>query len=303
MKTIGGYFGLEIVEGKGHFYQNMYKTNSATNAFLLLARLKKIKSIFLPKYNCSPFVTKLLKNNIEINFYDIDDNFEPLIELHNKFSIYINYFGIKNDFVNKIKNQNVIIDNAQSFFMEPVNNLDTFYSPRKFFGIPDGGYLYTENSSNVNLQVENDVNAVNHLVQRINNSPEKGYINFKENELTLIKKPLRKMSKISDKILSSINYEEIKKRRLNNFKHLHKSFKNINKIKISRNISPISYPLMIEEKKAIKLRKKLLKNKIFIPKYWPGNNYKNISDCILPLPIDHRYDTDDMELIIKLILK
>ncbi len=303
MKTIGGYFGLEIPQGNGHFHQNIYKTNSATNAFLLLAGLKKIKSIFLPKYNCSHFVAKLLKNNIEIIFYDIDDNFEPLIDLENKFSVYINYFGIKNDFVSKIKNQNVIIDNAQSFFMKPVNSLDTFYSPRKFFGIPDGGYLHTKNSLEINLQAENDVKALNHLVSRANNSVEEGYISFKENELSLINKPLKKMSNISNKILSSIDYDEIEKKRMNNFNYLHKSFKNINKIKISRNISPISYPLMLEEKISVNFRKKLLNNKIFIPKYWPDNNYKNLSDCILPLPIDHRYNTNDMESIIKLLLK
>ena len=39
------------------------------------------------------------------------------------------------------KYPNLIVDNAQAFYM-PHLGLASFYSPRKFFGVADGGYLF-----------------------------------------------------------------------------------------------------------------------------------------------------------------
>ncbi len=57
-----------------------------------------------------------------------------------------NYFGIKDEFITSLSKQvsNLIVDNAQSFFSNPIENIDTFYSPRKFFGVSDGAYLYCD---------------------------------------------------------------------------------------------------------------------------------------------------------------
>lgn len=48
--------------------------------------------------------------------------------------LYTNYFGLKDNFINILANkiQNLIIDNAQSFFSKPCKEIDTFYSVRKF---------------------------------------------------------------------------------------------------------------------------------------------------------------------------
>ena len=40
--------------------------------------------------------------------------------------------------------KNLIIDNAQAFFAKPLLGIDTFYSPRKFVGVSDGGILATK---------------------------------------------------------------------------------------------------------------------------------------------------------------
>ena len=91
--------------------------------------------------------------NINYEFYHINEMLEPEIKQINNDSalLYTNYFGIKVEFIQSIikKNKNIIIDNSQAFYAEPINGIDTFYSPRKFFGVPDGGYLSINKKINI----------------------------------------------------------------------------------------------------------------------------------------------------------
>jgi len=49
----------------------------------------------------------------------------------------------------------IIFDNVQAFFQKPVDGIDTVYSCRKFFGVPDGAYVSTD--SVVSERLEQDV--------------------------------------------------------------------------------------------------------------------------------------------------
>lgn len=42
------------------------------------------------------------------------------------------------------KYSNLIVDNVQAFYTPPIKGLDTIYTCRKFFGVPDEAYLYTD---------------------------------------------------------------------------------------------------------------------------------------------------------------
>ena len=69
------------------------------------------------------------------------------------------------------------------------------------------------------------------------------------------------------------------------------------------------YPLLIEN--GVMLRNSLQKEQIYIPLLWP--NVKRdmspidieyrLADNILPLPCDQRYVTDDMDYIVKQIIR
>ena len=70
---------------------------------------------------------------------------------------------------------------------------------------------------------------------------------------------------------------------------------------------PMIYPFETEQGQ--NLRKKLIANKVFVAKYWPnvdewaGEEAMEtwIANHILPLPIDQRYDEEDMKRIVDLI--
>ena len=72
-----------------------------------------------------------------------------------------------------------IVDNTQAFYDLPVNSIDTFYSCRKFFGVPDGAYLYCDRQLDMELEEDQSWQRMDYLLKRIDVSPESAYADFK----------------------------------------------------------------------------------------------------------------------------
>jgi hypothetical protein len=126
--------------------------------------------------------------------------------------------------------------------------------------------------------------------------------------MSLSNQPILKMSKLTDRILRSIDYEHAKSRRIENYKLLDKELRDDNRIELSldENSAPMVYPYFTKDGN---LRDKLIQNKIFVPSYW--NNVSEwcerdsteyeLAEKLMPLPIDQRYHADEMKKIIQLI--
>lgn len=311
MKPIGGYFELELNRGQ-EYHRDAIKLNTGRNCFEYILRTASIKKIYIPAYTCSVLLEPIKKLQIKYDIYHIDENLDPIfnkVVLGNEALLYTNYFGIKDKTVKKLsriyKNK-LIVDNAQSFFSKPQKILGTFYSPRKFLGLPDGGYLYYKQKMNGFLSTDLSFERMEHLLRRLDTTPELGYKAFVKNDKSLSNQPIKKMSNITSAILQSIDYKEIKKRRMLNFIFLHNKLKNLNELKIdlNNNAAPMVYPFLYTKKE---LHEFLIGHKIYIAKYWEEtvDNYtlsefenKLVSYCV-PLPIDHRYDINHMKMICK----
>jgi hypothetical protein len=116
---------------------------------------------------------------------------------------------------------------------------------------------------------------------------------------------------ISKNLLSRVDVEYIKNIRCRNFVYVYDRIKNNNKIriifdkdKIKDNI-PIGFPILINNRDNI--RKKLMSESIYCPIHWSikDNYIPNIfndayylSDSILTLPIDQRYNLEDMNRLV-----
>lgn len=313
MNAVGGYFELELAKNNQLYYSTFYAVNSCRNALLLLAKTKNYKKVYIPYYTCNVLEDVLINNKIEVEFYQIDQNLEVVNfpeNNKNEAILYTNYFGIKDYYIKKIstKYNHLIIDNAQAFFSAPINDLDTIYSPRKFFGVPDGGLLYTKTM----LYIENypqdfSYDRCSHLLKRIEISPENGYDDFLKNDAILDKLTIMKMSKLTQSLLSQISYDKVKETRKSNFSFLHEKLRDLNELKIdvSNNLIPLVYPLLLKD--GVVLKKKLIKNRIFVATYWPdvlnkvpNNSFENyLVNNLLALPIDQRYNKKEMDLILK----
>lgn len=203
----------------------------------------------------------------------------------------------------------VCIDNTQAFFNMPITEEHTIYSVRKFFGVQDGAYLYTNKARYTDLEIETSYDKSMYLLKRIDLGASYSYNDFKENSKTHSNQPIRNMSNLSKRILESIDYDLVSKKRMNNFKFLHSRLSKLNSLEINiDNITcPMIYPFLIKEGK--ELREKLISNKIFVAKYWPGIlesiNSKSFESYLInnliSLPIDQRYSIEDMKYIVKIV--
>jgi len=314
-EAIGGYFSLEV-NGDGQEYHNgLYRLNSARNAIAYVASKRKYKRVFVSKYTCGVVIDVLKNNGVKVEYYDINQHLEleTIPELESEEALlYINYFGLKDDHISQLSKQinNLIIDNAQAFYSTPLANVDTVYSPRKFFGLPDGGYLSSTVKEDIDLPKDVSINRFSHLIKRLDLGAERGYKDFKENDTSLEGEPIKEMSSLTQSILNNINYQFAKKTRNDNYNFLHDNLSSINtlQIKFDTNKSPMVYPLLIED---VGLRKELSQNKVFIATYWPDVTSRCANDSlesyfanyILPLPIDQRYSIEEMKKIASILLK
>ena len=230
--------------------------------------------------------------------------------------LYVNYFGIMQHNISIIREKysNIIIDNAQAFYSKPLETVSTIYSPRKFFGLPDGGFVYSNEKLKIDLEIDKSGDRMSHLIARVEDGAEVGYNLFRQNDNKLNDLPLCGMSKLTDKLLRNVDFEAAREKRNENFNILHQELKNkneltpiIDKAKID---GPMVYPFL--KKGNEKLRNKLIQNKIFVAKYWPNVIEwiksedvfeKHLYANFLPLSVDQRYKEEEMLKIVKLIIE
>ncbi|MBE6151818.1 MAG: hypothetical protein E7165_00675 [Firmicutes bacterium] len=309
-KEIGGYLSFENLNGK-EFYDKLLRFNSSRNCLRFLIQTKKIKKIYLPIFLCDVVYNACLKEQIEIEFYHINEDFSPNLNNVNGYVYIVNYYGlISNEELLKYKNiyNNVIVDNTHAFFQPPVEGIDTIYNCRKYFGVPDGAYLSTDIKISSTLEIQTVKDMVGHLLGRMEENASSYYNEFSNNDKKFDLMEIKQMSSFTHNIMKVIDYDDVLFKRKSNYNLLDKKLKEIQKLKI-KNTSTFMYPLMVEDN-LLDLRKYMIENKIYVPCLWnnipQGIELNNVEKCfqkILPLPIDQRYDEKDMEYISDLIFK
>ncbi|QII82421.1 hypothetical protein [Jeotgalibaca arthritidis] len=310
MREIGGYFELDQFINKP-YHNNMIELNTGRNALAYLIKAKGIKKVYIPHYLCNSVSGVLKMLSVDYEGYSIDKNFNPLFDKKlekDQYLYIVNYYGqISNSSIRSFKEQYgaIIIDNTQSFFQKPVQGIDTIYSLRKYFGIPDGAYLSTDKILEEKLEEEKSGHRMNHILGRFEGEASTYYNDFRRNDESFKTLPLKKVSRISRNILGAIDYEAVRLRRNKNFQFLNEILSASNHLNISVPEGPFAYPYYAEN--GIEIRKKLARKKIYIPTLWPNvlqdKNEKSIeydyAANILPLPCDQRYGLEDMECIVR----
>ncbi|WP_353132661.1 hypothetical protein [Pseudopedobacter sp.] len=311
VKAIGGYIELQLPSVE-EYYPDLIKLNTARNAFEYILRANQFSLVYLPYYTCEVLLEPLKKLGVPFHFYTIDKNLDPIIDfrmLPTECLLYTNYFGIKETTVNRLSRsvKNLVIDNSQAFFSKPLKGIDTFYSCRKFFGVSDGAYLQSNNLMSTKLDRDISVLRMSHLIKSIDLGIEDGYQDYLDNNNLLCNGPIKLMSKLTQRILSGIDYEKCRYIRTQNFKIIHDGLGRYNTLFINmENIDgPMVYPFLIDKR----IKKKLIDKRIYVATYWPNvlkwtsekmfENY--LTEHLVAIPIDHRYDGEDMNRIVNIV--
>lgn len=305
MKDIGGYIELELQNGEC-LHKKAIALNSGRNCIRYIIRAYGIKELYAPIYECPLVWDAIEAEGCKIKFYHIDKNLMPDCEFaEDDYILYSNYYGVCSENVKILskKYRNLIVDNAQSFFMKPTG-FATVYSPRKFFGVTDGGYAYCNKQLDENIEQDHDsYKRFSHLLKRIEFDSNEGYPDFKQNEHSLDNQKIMKMSKLTSRLLSSGGggYDSIIKSRTENFNFLNRILGNYNLFKCEvKDEVPMFYPFLCEN---TELRKYLHDNHIYVSTFWEGIEEKCSIDSyeiylkkyMYPLIIDQRYDIEDMK--------
>ena len=309
MKEIGGYFGLEPLICN-EYYKDLIALNTARNALLYILKARKIQKLYIPYYLCDSVSEMCDREGYTYEFYHINSGFLPVFEKDlsdNEYLYIVNYYGqISNEQIRNLRAEykRIIFDNVQAFFQKPVQGIDTIYSCRKFFGVPDGAYLSTDCMLEEDLPEDVSSGRLTHLLGRFETgSASTYYQDFRKNDEFFKNLELRKMSKLTHNILGAIDYDKVKEIREENYLFLHEQLKQRNRLKLTVPEGPYAYPLYCEN--GIELRRKIAEQKIYIPTLWPNvlcsddQIAKDYAENILPLPCDQRYYKEDLIRIIK----
>lgn len=304
---------MELRQGM-HYHSNALPLNTGRNCFEYILKLRGYKHVLLPYYTCEVMLEPLRKLGISYSFYAIDPGLEPatLPVLHDKEAfVYTNYYGLKQHAVEQLAKHygpRLIVDNSQAFFAPRINGIDTFYTARKFFGVADGAYVYADTPLDIELPRDESCSRMSHLLTRIDTCAESGYGDYLLHEEQLCNQPIKSMSRLTEHILCSIDYEQVRQRRITNYMVLERALYGSNKLSLDASESvPMVYPYWTENGDT--LRDELRQQRIYIAKYWKNvldwNSpalERSLANDLLALPVDQRYTPADIETIIPLII-
>lgn len=310
MQPIGGYFSLELPKGE-EYHKDAIRLNTGRNCLEYILKARGYKKVYLPYYTCEVVLEPFEKLGIPFEFYHIDINFEIRDRITLKADealLYVNYYGMKQRYVEQLVEkigERLIVDNTQAFYAKPIDGIDTFYTCRKFFGVPDGAYLYTNKLLDAEFEQDQSFDYFMFLTKRIDLGAEEGYEDFRNLSKHVVEQPIKRMSKLTQRMMQGIEYARIAEQRRDNYQHLHNELSKSNTISLplEDDAVPMVYPYMAPAKG---LREKLIENKIFVARYWPNvlewTTKEDVEYLIAyqmqPLPIDQRYNENDMKRII-----
>lgn len=300
------------------------------------------KTVLLPAYTCQTVIDPFIQQgwtcyyfgiNLDLRI-DIDDLFHKCKDFKPAILLVHPYYGmelndVELDALERIKYNGTIIieDITQSIYSYSRPLIFDYFigSYRKWYKIPDGGFLESNNFDGIeapevgnNLFVNKQIDAMylravyfetgDEFIKSISIKLNKEAV--AETNRTI---KCHKMSDFSAKGIERENQNEAIIRRLQNYTFLYNNIHQSKHIKfVCKDINevttaPLYFPIYVSNRAEI--QKTLALKHIYAPVLWPvhseavliNDNIKYIYSHILMLPIDQRYDTDDMMRVVEII--
>lgn len=310
---------------------NCIFTDSGRSALKLISA--HVGEILLPEFICES-----VRNCFDMEkvvFYRIaSDGQLDINDLKSKINnqteaIYItHYFGALQckeslreirEIANK-KNILIIEDTTQSLFSAS-NTVGDYMiaSVRKWMPIALGGVLYSRKAlpdiSKYKKSTDND-RLYGMLLKELFlngdldcNATYRNIFAISEHSLDK-KEEIELLSDLCRFVISCVDIEVMKKKRINNYEYVVKKLDKIGinpMCKLSNGDCPFVLPLRIPNRN--QFRRYLMDNKIYCAVHWPFDNFRPEernsaivnADTLISLPIDQRYGVDEMEYLIKVI--
>lgn len=334
-----------LIENSGH--ENIEFVSSGRDAIsYVLEQIEcnneKEKICMLPMYTCDSVIIPFQKAGWSTYFYPIGKKFETdrnefqklLSDIKPKVLLMHTYYGIDNlsnvrDIISEYqKNKKIIFieDMTQSLALMHRSQIADYCigSLRKWFPIPDGGFVSSNNYLKKGIRAEkSDFIILKKKAQDLKLQYLKNKSNISKTEILNMNRKAEEildqnamvcsMSDYSHNLLKVFDFKEMLHKRNENAKYLTDQIKKMRKIQTFIDVqdeSPLYVPIFAEDRK--KLQKYLISKDIYAPILWEIPpcvhgvlQYKTeyVYSHLLALPCDHRYLIDDMKRISQELLQ
>jgi len=324
--TWGGFFPLEFrtphigvnsriahLKGATPFY-------NARSAISALISSNPVRDVLLPHYICPVVIQAVEQAGATMRFFPINPdftfNYKELAQMARDGSLLVIpcYFGVRMpdlDALASIRSQTgcrLLLDYAQALYEPCADGFAAVYSPRKFLGVPDGGFLAVGGESGLKTpgkperKVETSVfgdRLACHGI-RLEYPGENCLDSFRLLENNMPCGNIR-MSDMAMGIFKAFDHDSACERRLRNYETLAAC---LGKPLAESTSVPLCFPLPIAAEDFDSVRRHLIENGVFIPFYWPGQDeWMRPGRGVLAFPVDHRYDSADMAAVSELAEK
>jgi len=318
--SYGGFLPLELYHGTEYFADYpescISRYNSGTTALYAAILSLGKKRVWVPYFYCPSvwevFHSDLLSDHTFLP-YHIGEDLMPkdISQEEDDAVIVVNYYGVLDqqirDYIQGRKN--IIVDNAQAFFCPPVmeKTILNVYSCRKYIGVADGAYLIGMDQIRPDLPPSFSGEHMGHVIKSIESGTNAVYSESLENEKRLAR-DREQMSVLTQAILKGTNYSWIEGVRKRNFEYVQERLVSCQQLQVKElSFHAYCYPLLCKKD----YRKALIERKIYVPTLWKelivpefeGLPEYTLSKNCLCLPVDQRYDVEDMEHICKEIIE
>ena len=314
MKEIGGYIELDAGD-RPMLHDGALALNCGRNALAWLLHARNIKKLWIPRLICDSVPGVCDREGIPRAFYGIGPDLRPAEDVvlgEGEWFYFVNYYSqFDNDeiasFVHRYGGR-VIVDNAQSYFQPPLPGVDTIYTCRKYFGVADGAFLYSDSPGDrENFPIDESFDRMRFLLGRVERPASEFYAEYVTNNERFAREPIKRMSKLTWNLLHGIDYAATEQIRRDNFNVLHRLLSPWNPLPLRE--GTFMYPIRVTGGERIRLE--LRQSGIYIPLLWPsGRRLRDepsmewdLAEQILPLPIDQRYGEQEMQYLACAIVK
>lgn len=299
--------------------------------------LKKVA--VLPSFTCDTVFEPFLKRGYEVYYYPIerdltttsDTILEKTLQHDASIVLFHRYFGF--DTLDRQVDRmcgilrglgKYTIEDCTQCLYSDISRADSDYtvgSIRKWTGTPDGGFIVGLKAKLNNIPVSYDVDLEKAKIEAsyskyrflFEHQGDKGEMlaMYRRAEDILDNQAeIYAISEMSVMVQADLNKQELIRKRRENFEILgNKLTSHIKPVfKLGRNKEvPLYFPVLVEDRAA--LQKHLVNNAIYAPVVWPKddkqpkqcNGAENAYQHLLCIPIDQRYDIDDMNRIVEVI--
>jgi hypothetical protein len=316
-RAIGGYFGLEPGAGRGLPWRaDALAVQSGRMALRLALAAWPRATLWLPAWYCPPAREALAASGWTLRDYALDEDLGPDAAVQPAAGdrvLLVDWFGLCGAAVRRACRRfgadRVLIDAAMALWFEPEPGVVAACSPRKFVGVPDGGWLRNPPVAAVPPRPDPEATIARcaHLLRRAAGDIAGGRSRFAAAEAAIAAEALpTAMSPLTAQLLAGIDFDAVAAARRRNYRRLADGVAALGHVPppLPDDAVPLCLPLPVP--RAAALRRRLAEGGVYCAHYWddvpsalPDPVGRRLREGTVCLPCDQRLGDVDVDVVVR----